>query len=623
MGDKSAVKQNDLKVSYNPSWFLKDLPVRASYFQYLINGEQAFNKLYEEIEQAKISVDIAIWGFQPSMFFKRDGKSLCIGDLLAKKALEGVKVRVLIWSMEPIYGIRPQTGKLDTTNMGNSKYSRFKGVEGETQEQKQYDLLWYYATNLDQYGSVERGSENKLKHQLDTNPKYRLLNQLKDHPVHAANLVVHTRSVDLQAERYLDRELSIEHVGALKAAASHHQKTVLIDYEMPKIARGFILEHNMLDNYWSTDKHPVKQTEPNLGKNVPTPLQDTSSFIRGPNLFDINTNFFQAWNKVAKKNEKIPDTRNKITAQQFPAVSPVVAMQVLRTYDEPQLEQIKLLYLQNIKKTTSYIYTENQYFRWPPLVEEFKKHWEAMKKSGQRVEPIHWFVVTNSSDAGLGDGTVNTDRMFKALGRRDVMPQVALKQIRKYQLMPEQSKNLTDNKSIAQEMKKYDPAKNNEILKDSTIGMKDKEVLANLKKELSDTIGIKCHICVLHSMESNAKNWQEIYIHSKVTMIDDVFLTMGSANINTRSMQVDTEMNLALENAATVKKFRKELWALNTRSTEANPPNMHLNSTAKMAFEKWQKIIDQNEKLKKDQNDKPQQPLSEFLRLSAKISNLD
>ena len=33
------------------------------------------------------------------MHFKRDGKSPCIGDLLIQKALEGKKVRILVWSL--------------------------------------------------------------------------------------------------------------------------------------------------------------------------------------------------------------------------------------------------------------------------------------------------------------------------------------------------------------------------------------------------------------------------------------------------------------------------------------------------------------------------------------------
>ena len=44
-----------------------------------------------------------------------------------------------------------------------------------------------------------------------------------------------------------------------------------------------------------------------------------------------------------------------------------------------------------------------------------------MKAAG-RADPIYWFVVTNSSDEGIGSGTINTDKMFELLGRQDVMP---------------------------------------------------------------------------------------------------------------------------------------------------------------------------------------------------------
>lgn len=241
-----------------------------------------------------------------------------------------------------------------------------------------------------------------------------------------------------------------------------------------------------------------------------------------------------------------------------------------------------------------------------------------MRKSGQRVEPIHWFVVTNSSDAGLGSGTVNTDRMFKALGRQDVMPKVAIKNNPEIEAAynklkpkapivnrgnsPAEIKKMTE--IYQQQMKDFPQVEDN--------------FLKSLKKDFSKVAGIKCHICVLHSMDSDPKNWQEIYIHSKVTMIDDVFLTMGSANINTRSMQADTEINLALEHGETVKKMRRSIWHLNT----ANPESMHLNTTAKKAFEIWEKLVKKNNELKNSKQ-KPQQPLTEFLRLSPSISNKD
>ncbi|WP_243647931.1 hypothetical protein [Cricetibacter osteomyelitidis] len=97
--------------------------------------------------------------------------------------------------------------------------------------------------------------------------------------------------------------------------------------------------------------------------------------------------------------------------------------QIVRTYDDPDVEDIMQVYLKNIKQTTSYIYMENQYFRFSPLVSAFIEHWERMRGAG-REGPIHWFAITNSSDAGIGKGTKTTNDMLRLLGRQDVMSDV-------------------------------------------------------------------------------------------------------------------------------------------------------------------------------------------------------
>ena len=69
-------------------WYVKHTeyhPLEATY-EPLINGEEAFRAVHLAIAEAKKSVDIICWGFQPSMFFIRDGKAPCIGELLMEKA---------------------------------------------------------------------------------------------------------------------------------------------------------------------------------------------------------------------------------------------------------------------------------------------------------------------------------------------------------------------------------------------------------------------------------------------------------------------------------------------------------------------------------------------------------
>lgn len=622
MAGKIAVKYDGLSANYTPNWLLDDseYPPTGSHFEYLINGETAFSRLFDEISSAKNSIDIAIWGFQPSMFFKRDGKSKCIGELLAQKANEGVEVRVLVWSLKFVVE-RAQTYQTDSTNLGSSKASLFD-VPGTTSSQHEYDRAWYYVVGFDKYGMsgndlIQRGKLEKILKSSMCKEINNLRTSAKKN-----NLIFKTREVAKQNDIYMDSNVSWGMKKALTKLASHHQKTVLIDYVIPKNAKGFILEHNMLDGYWDTNSHSIHRKFFDSGRNSTTPLQDISIFLRGPILHHINHNFCQSWQRVTDENllrkrlQSSSLTNAQAKKEQYAVQNPI-AIQALRTYDSPNIEDIKHIYLKNISKTTSYIYTENQYFRWPPLVQAFKDYWQDMKRAGRKKDPIYWFVVTNSSDTGIGSGTANADRMFAALGRQDVMPNVAI----------------NNNPEIKARYTKIEPSHLNrgytqaELQKHEDMAKKfpkaKEDLVKSLRVDLSKEIGIKCHICVLHSMDSKVQNWQEIYIHSKVTMINDVFLTMGSANINTRSMQSDTEMNLALEHGETVKKLRRALWSLNTRSPLANPESMHLNTVASEAFDQWQIIITENTNRKNSGNQQPKQPLSEFLRLSPKVSNID
>ena len=60
------------------------------------------------------------------------------------------------------------------------------------------------------------------------------------------------------------------------------------------------------------------------------------------------------------------------------------------------------------------------------------------------------------------------------------------------------------------------------------------------------------------------------FIHSKFILIEDRALSLGSANANPRSFQLDTELNVLLEDAEAVRKFRLRLWAHDLGDSESN-----------------------------------------------------
>lgn len=706
--------EGKLCATVNFNWFLKDAekfengtrsePVPAT-FKALVNGKEAFEELHERIENAQHSIDIAIWGFQPSMYFKRDGKSPCIGDLLIQKALEGKKVRILVWSLP---------GDIQTfseANLGNKPGVWFKDkVEGVTSAQVDYDYWWYEAIRGN-FDDVIRRSD--IYGIIYKTKKFEKLVEFTKSS-NRTNLVYKNRHVAKQENNYKDKTLPEEaqrlqehnfkdetlpknaYKYALKYAPSHHQKTVLIDYEAPDIAVGFVLEHNMVDNYWDDSNHSLKTTLPNIGKNSPTPLQDVSSIVTGQVLWDINHNFCQSWDRQNNKqwgkdpvDIGITGKRQAFTREHYQPnpllvdYSKLVMAQIVRTYDQPDIEDIMKVYLKNIKQTTSYIYTENQYFRFPPLVREFITYWETIKNNGRTEGPIHWFTVTNSSDEGIGKGTYTTNEMFKLLGRQDVMPGVArnvklseleaqLGMARKseFRLYNERMRAPTpEGKAVANaefeknqqeiqriekeigeikakqqiEEKKTQEAekagstkKEGELnqIESSELGQEEPNLTKELGYEISDTPGIKAHICTLmpkdekgkyvHTYKKNGKDTPaEVYVHSKVTIMDDVFTVISSANLNTRSMQVDTELGIIMECADVAEGLRKRLWDLHTnKNSAANPDDMHDYAVAEEAFRKWGELIKANKRAQKG-NGVAKCALREFYRADPTVSRSD
>ncbi|WP_308005681.1 phospholipase D-like domain-containing protein [uncultured Haemophilus sp.] len=643
-------------------------PVPAT-FRALINGEEAFGAIYDKIENASSSIDIAIWGFQPSMYFKRkkDGKFLRIGDLLIKMALNNVKVRLLVWSM---WG-DVQTTSEDAANLGNKHYIGYGRAAKEiSQEQMEYDAYWYEAirgefhTTFDRIRNSPDGDSEKLdKIASELEEKYKArfpyLWKISKDQERLKKIQYKNRRVtlfnDITNGGYSDKNLPWLAELALSAASTHHQKMVLIDYKKPEQAVGFVMEHNMLDNYWDRSTHIYGNLEAaNAGKNVNTPLQDVSSIVTGEVLWDLNYNFCQSWDRDGffdnrgyyDSSENLTQDRKGIQRSSFKP-NPNMGMdgmtlqaQIVRTYDKPRVKDIMKVYLKNIQQTTSYIYTENQYFRWPVLAEEFLSHWKNMRKG--RPGPIHWFVVTNSSDSGIGSGTFTTNNMLKLLGRQDVMPNVA-RNVNLEELETEKSRIALSNpkgtlgvpgpldetrkariKALDAEIesRKKDLENEKQKIKKGDIAEpeEDRQFTQKLGYEFKDTPGIKAHICTL--VADNA--WQEVYVHSKVTIMDDTFTIISSANLNTRSMEKDTELGIILQTGEVARDLRKRLWSLHTKkNAAANPDGMHDYNVAENVFKEWGLLIKANREAKVSGNVKPLYPLRQFFRPNPTVSRKD
>jgi phosphatidylserine/phosphatidylglycerophosphate/cardiolipin synthase-like enzyme len=82
---------------------------------------------------------------------------------------------------------------------------------------------------------------------------------------------------------------------------------------------------------------------------------------------------------------------------------------------------------------------------------------------------------------------------------------------------------------------------------------------------------------------------RQIYLHSKVLIVDDEFAIVGSANANPRSFKVDTEACIAIHHPATVTALRLTLW----RELLGNPAGL-AGWPIGSYVPHWQSIADAN-----------------------------
>ncbi|EKT58118.1 phospholipase D-like domain-containing protein [Providencia burhodogranariea] len=560
-----------------PQWFItgKYAPVAAGYAP-LINGERAFATIAKAIEQAQKSIDIITWGFQASMYFTRGSKGQAkrVGDLLEEAAGRGVKVRILVWytlggnKADPNFpGWQAAPRDFGYANMIAHASDGYRAsgsqLPYQTPEDYEYDCQWHWEITI-----KKRGNGNIII-------KHRELNWTNDAQ----------EATERQTSHHVKEYGDIDYIqGRLLALyPTHHQKVILVDYEDPDDAVGFVMGHNSLSTYWDKDSHSETQLPAYLGRDGNTAWQDNSSCVCGAILAHINHNFVEAWEKnvgndaelsqrmsLTESDHKFTEHRmekinnrliNAVTVDGMIPLKKVMA-QICRTQPQYNEFDVLRLYKHTLVRARKYIYIENQYFRYPPFVALLQDAINERVKEGYDIEqnPLYLFVVTNSSsDAAIHAGSYQTYKMLEALQRPDMVP--------------------------------------NYHRKEHKLGEDDAVVAGAIP-------GIKSHICTLISPDSTTP-WRSVYVHSKVMMIDDTFMTLGSSNVNLRSMLFDSEFNIAIQDTDMtniIPPIRQHLWNMHTKQAGDNFDK---------EFKNWSDIIDENKRLQ--DSDIPTTPVASLI----------
>ncbi|WP_435487907.1 phospholipase D-like domain-containing protein [Variovorax sp. GB1R11] len=573
-----------------------------------ICGEETFKQIAADIRKAQHSIDLVCWGFDPAMELTRGTadhwpRGETWGDLLLGAARgdfnngKPVQVRLLVW-----YDF-----------IGSAAVNNMPGYKSESlYEHSKPGLLFPPSPSLRDrreifnshwYRDVVAGRQNALS--LRTRGG-----------VHADVMA------SLQGEASAKGLGRIERLG-FEYLATHHQKTIVIDYEGERPC-GYVLGLNSVTDYWDTTSH--KFDDPRRGKSWEgandvepglKPYQDYGCRIEGEVLAVVCKNFTEAWNKAGAKGKGAGSNVNrKFDFKATPAnltrnlVAPRQSAQILRTLpaEDGSEKSIHRLYDHAISFARHYLYVENQYFQHADWVKELKRLRAEQVAGCQKgkldmadVPKLHVMVVTPTPERA--QMVPRTHDTVTELGHGSSMPNQAKmveEEIARYEAVQEARRRSKDPlmipppaplSSIAQAYKDAGGGKDDETARKELEGQfamrtlvaslwtfdpnwqsKQKDDLGRLKEWSStstyDKSGqdISLNRQRIKSMSDKLykARYREIYIHSKLMIIDDSMFTLGSANLNLRSFAVDSEINIASDDAVTAANLRERVWGQHT-----------------------------------------------------------
>jgi phosphatidylserine/phosphatidylglycerophosphate/cardiolipin synthase-like enzyme len=713
-------------------WFLeKDVKTHPIHnnneLEFLICSE-GFAALEQDIRQATSTIDLVCWGFDPAMELTRmkatadpamDGyktwpRGIPYGDLLAQKATQGVKVRILLWydsafldaiqstplavAYKPLYLMHMVRGGIkQAINMGAANAP---------------DLPMAWQPMPVFASQYPKGPRMQMRHANPTSAQVRTA--YAKAWWHAAlsggipNLEVRFRQGDADAaaalkSAHLPKGRDVIEEMALNFAATHHQKPVLIDYHPgqgadPQAAPntcGYVMGLNSVTDYWDTPEHQYNdpRREVAFGKGAfwlkpwhLKPYRDYAMRVQGQALSCLNQNFVKSWDQAQTTHLAWPQAslQKARVAIQPPAVGAHRA-QIVRTQPEDKDATILKTYVQACSNACNYIYIENQYFQlseWVQFIKQVRQGTlDMLRKAGgskEKLPPLHLMVI--SPQAERDEMVPRTYDALAQMGQAETVRGYH-RQVQQVQegkavtdiegnVLPSQNPNDPWDKvtnpskfimpllGMGLEMKKNVEANRMEMLRRSAqvsqsqirdelqelnirtlAGMlmsydhaneaqhlqvnardnkaQDAQAREDRARAAQQAKPVNAHVRAAAKDEIGGDyseynirpaRYREIYIHSKLMLIDDSFITLGSANLNTRSMVVDSEINIASAEHKVASGARQRVWA-NLAGADLDGGNGSL-AMVQEQFGYWIKRMQDNAK-ERGKNDKAQAPVND------------
>mmetsp|Transcript_14001 Transcript_14001/g.19345 ORF Transcript_14001/g.19345 Transcript_14001/m.19345 type:complete len:539 (+) Transcript_14001:903-2519(+) len=351
---------------------------------------------------------------------------------------------------------------------------------------------------------------------------------------------------------------------------------------------AFVGGLDLCDGRWDTQYHRLYRTLQHEHKrdfHNPWPVSqdcgprepwhDIHSRVEGRVARDVMQNFIQRWKKQAPKKlqghllQVTPDygflSDEEDNAQ---AGEESWNVQLFRSIDnfsatiEGVEQSIQECYINSIRKAEHFIYLENQYFLGSCQYWHKNKHagcenlvpFEIANKIGSKIrkkEQFNVYIVIPMYPEGLVEDAASQEILKWQRRTQQMMNRTVFEAIR-------ETYGIGADVPVVTDYLNFYCLGNRETVEGSEAKVPDPSALP--KKQAKD--------------ETLAKSRRfSVYVHSKMMIVDDVYVIVGSANINERSLSGDRDSEIAIGayqpkyqtsggkgGKGEVHKFRMSLW---------------------------------------------------------------
>lgn len=269
---------------------------------------------------------------------------------------------------------------------------------------------------------------------------------------------------------------------------SHHQKFVVVDG-----ALAFAGSTDLCHARWDRRTHPAQSEErcPAGVQDVRGPNHEVHMYMCGPAAVDLEELFCARWLSSGGEPLVLPPPLPHLPVRIRPSVRlGPTELGLSRTVPETlmpsqqQIREVESLMVAAIEAAEHLIYAENQYFCARVVLEAFER------------------------------------RM-----RDPTRPKLQIVLVAPYSL-----RSVTERVSMGHSQAYFFAH------------------LRRLAAEHGHAFGAySVHACQVDAEHGGAGTERDVFIHAKLMVVDDRFLTVGSANLNNRSMGLDSELNVSCE----------------------------------------------------------------------------